>query len=186
MLEHLRDGVLFLSEDLVCFKMALILLFGSFLMLFQHHDLLLQAVDFLGGGVVQGLHRLLMHFQHLLPLLLKNFVLAIQLLNVLGLLDNILGLGNGFCKSEKLKYTVSTRRIWAQNQVGMRKRKQTLALGDLFLQEGSFTLFSFQVYAHLLVLVIGHAPPSTLVLWKNVKVKTLFGLLGASSRKFST
>src|SRR3954465_1276328 len=74
-------------------------------------------------------------------------------------------------KLEKAKYTVSTQRIWAQNQVRMRKRKQTLALGDLFLQEGSFTLFSFQVCVHLLVLVIGHAPPSTLVLWKKVKIK---------------
>src|SRR3954469_2475947 len=109
-----------------------------------------------------------MHFQHVLPFLLKNFVLAIQLLNVLGLLDNILGLGNGFCNSEKAQYTVSTRRIWAQNQVGMRKRKQTLALRDLFLQEGSFTLFSFQVCAHILILVVGHAPPSFLVLWKKV------------------
>src|SRR3954468_12786304 len=110
-----------------------------------------------------------MHFQHVLPLLLKNFVLSIQLLNVLGLLDNILGLGNGFCKSEKAKYTVITRRIWAQNQVRMRKRKQTLALGDLFLQEGSFTLFSFQICVHLLILVVGHAPPSILVLWKKGK-----------------
>src|SRR3954462_86866 len=100
-----------------------------------------------------------MNFQHVLPLLLMNLVFAIQLLNVLGLLDNILGLGDGFCKSEKAKYTVSTRRIWAQYQVKMPKRKHTVALGDLFLQEGSFTLFSFQVCAHLLVLVIGHAPP---------------------------
>src|SRR3954463_11236125 len=100
-----------------------------------------------------------MHFQHVFPLMLKNPVFAIQLLNVLGLLDNILGLGDGFYKSEKPKYTVSTRRIWAQNQVGMRKRKQALALGDMFLQEDSFTLFSFQVCAHLLVLVVGHAPP---------------------------
>src|SRR3954469_23923157 len=43
-----------------------------------------------------------MHLQHVLPL---------QLLDVLGLLDNVLSLGNGFCKSEKAKYTVSTRRI---------------------------------------------------------------------------
>src|SRR3954468_16510461 len=52
-----------------------------------------------------------MHFQHVLPLLLKDLVLAIQLLNVLGLLNNILRLGNGFCKLEKSKYIVSTRRI---------------------------------------------------------------------------
>src|SRR3954469_1688051 len=43
-----------------------------------------------------------MHLQHVLPL---------QLLDVLGLLDNVLSLGNGFCKSENAKYTVSTRRI---------------------------------------------------------------------------
>src|SRR3954470_24169272 len=110
-----------------------------------------------------------MHFQHILPLLLKDLVLAIQLLNVLGLLDNVLSLGNGFCKSEKEKYIVSTRRMWEQNQVGIRKRKQTLALGDLFLQEDSFTLFIFQVCAHLLILVVGHAPPSILVLWKKGK-----------------
>ena len=60
-----------------------------------------------------------------------------------------------------------------------------LALDDLFLQEGSFTLFSFQVRAHPMVLVIGHAPPSILVLWKEEN-QTLFGLLGASSRKIST
>src|SRR3954464_14484377 len=110
-----------------------------------------------------------MHLQHVLPILLKDIVLAIQLLNVLGLLDNVLSLGHGFCMSEKAKYTVSTQRIWAQNQVGMRKGKQTLALGDLFLQEGSFTLFSFQVCAHFLVLVVGHAPTSILVLWKKGK-----------------
>src|SRR3954464_13556523 len=52
-----------------------------------------------------------MHLHHILPLLLKDLVLAIQLLNMLGLLDNVLSLGNGFCKSEKAKYTVSTRRI---------------------------------------------------------------------------
>src|SRR3954468_3202633 len=52
-----------------------------------------------------------MHLQHVLSLLLKDLVLAIQLLNMLGLLDNVLSLGNGFCKSEKAKYIVSTRRI---------------------------------------------------------------------------
>src|SRR3954464_9301082 len=52
-----------------------------------------------------------MHLQHVLPILLKDLVLAIQLLSVLGLLNNVLSLGNGFCKSEKAKYTVTTQRI---------------------------------------------------------------------------
>src|SRR3954470_10889846 len=39
-----------------------------------------------------------MHFQHVFPLLLKDLVLAVHLLDVLGLLDNVLGLGNMFCK----------------------------------------------------------------------------------------
>src|SRR4051812_31780925 len=44
-----------------------------------------------------------MHFQHLFPLLLKDLVLTVQLLDVLGLLDNVLGLGNMFCKVEENK-----------------------------------------------------------------------------------
>ena len=42
-----------------------------------------------------------MHLQDLLPLLLQDLVLAVQLLDMLGLLDNVLGLGDMFCKSEK-------------------------------------------------------------------------------------
>ena len=70
----------------------------------------------------------------------------------------------------------------AQHQVGVRKQKekQTLALGDLFLQEGSFTLFGFQRRTHLLEFLIGDASPSILILWKENL--TLFSLLGASSR----
>ena len=85
------------------------------------------------------------------------------------MLNNILSLGNVFCKSEKEQCTLSTRRMLAQDQVRILKikEKQTLALGDLFLQEGSFTLFGFQVHAHLLVLLVGHAPPSILILWKG-------------------
>ena len=55
-----------------------------------------------------------------------------------------------------------------------------LALGDLFLQEGSFTLFGFQVRMHLMVLLVGHASPSILILWKEKLA--LLSLLGASSR----
>src|SRR3954465_9916220 len=33
------------------------------------------------------------------------------------------------------------------------KRKETLVFDDLFLQDGNFTLFSFKIYAHLLILV---------------------------------
>src|SRR4051812_6810905 len=39
-----------------------------------------------------------MHFQHVFPLFFKDLVLAVQLLDVLVLLDNVLGLGNMFCK----------------------------------------------------------------------------------------
>ena len=72
-----------------------------------------------------------------------------------------------------------------KNKTKWAKRKQTLVFDDLFLQDGSFTLFGFQVRAHLRVLIVGHAPPSILILWKE-ESQTLFGLLGASSRKIST
>src|SRR3954471_18294580 len=128
-----------------------------------------------------------MHFQHFLPLLLKDLVLAVQLLDVLGLLDNVLVLGDMFCKSEKTKYTVSTRRMKVQKQDRNAQKENRL----LFLMICSFKMavlpFLASRFARIFWYLSLAMPLRAFSFYGNkYKVKTLFSLLGASSRKFST
>src|SRR4051812_29631894 len=77
-----------------------------------------------------------MHFQHVFSLLFKDLVLAVQLLDVLGLLDNILGLGNMFCKvGENKIHSKYSENKGTKPRRNAQKRKQTL-----FLMSRSFKM----------------------------------------------
>src|SRR3954471_6175908 len=127
-----------------------------------------------------------MHLQHVLPLLLKDLVLAIQLLNVLGLLDNVLSLSNGFCKSENAKYTVSTRRIHKFKSDYKKERKNRRLLLMICSFKKAVLPFSASKSARIFWYLSLAMPLRAFSFCGKKRVQTLFGLLGASSRKIST
>src|SRR3954464_11043368 len=128
-----------------------------------------------------------MHFQHVFSLLLKDLVLAVQLLDVLGLLDNVLGLGDMFCKVGENK----VHSEYSEN-VGTKTRRNA--------QKENRLLF-FMICSFKKAVLPFSASRSASIFWylslamplrafsfcgKNKKVNSLFSMLGASSRKFST
>src|SRR3954468_4346073 len=128
-----------------------------------------------------------MHFQHVFPLLLKDFVLVVQLLDVLGLLDNVLGLGNMFCKVGENK----VHSKYSEN-VGTKPRRNAQKENRLlFLMICSFKMavlpFSASRSARIFWYLSLAIPLRAFSFCgKKKKVKPLFILLGESSRKFSS
>src|SRR3954469_24143684 len=128
-----------------------------------------------------------MHLQHVVPLLLKDFVLSIQLLNVLGLLDNVLSLGNMFCKVREIKvHSEYSENISTKPRQNAQKENRLL-----FLMICSFKMavlpFSASRSARILWYSSLAMPLRAFSFCgKKVKVKTLFGMLGAPSQKIST
>ena len=64
--------------------------------------------------ILQALHldvRRLLHSLHLGQVLLQNLVFIIELLDMLRLLDDALGLSNGFCKTEIKKCYHKTEKM---------------------------------------------------------------------------
>src|SRR3954470_10771110 len=128
-----------------------------------------------------------MHFQHVFPLLLKDLVLAVQLLDVLGLLDNVLGLGNMFCKVGESK----VHSEYSKNVGTKPRRNAQIENRLLFLMICSFKMsvlpFSASRSACIFWYLSLAMPLRAFSFCGNkYKVKSLFSLLGASSRKFST
>ena len=104
MLACLHQGIPLLLDYLVHLKVPRILLFGSLVLVFELCNLILQALHLGVSRLLQHLHRCLMALDGIGHVLLQDLIFIIELLDMLGLLDDARGLDNGFYKTEIIKY----------------------------------------------------------------------------------
>src|SRR4051812_36463640 len=128
-----------------------------------------------------------MHFQHFFPLLLKDLVLAFQLLDVLGLLNNVLGLGNMFCKvGENKVHSKYSENVGTKPRRNVQKENRLLFLMICSFKMAVLSFLASRSARIFWYLSLAMPLQAFLFYGKKDKVKTLFSLLGESSRKIST